>query len=113
MPNSLRSYSLVGYGGGKLNEKVDCKVSHWKHEVCNATCGEGYQSKYRSIIVSFYDTDDDNKSRDSLQQIFSLFYKLTATSTERRSSLSTNDGKARAMLQRLWKFESHCKLTIA
>lgn len=55
----LRSYSLVNQGGAI--EKVDCKVTHWKHEACNATCGEGFRWKYRSIIVSFYDTDG-NKS---------------------------------------------------
>lgn len=32
--------------------KIDCEVSHWKRTACNATCGEGYRWKSRSIIVS-------------------------------------------------------------
>lgn len=48
--NSLQSYSLVS----DLNEKVDCKVTHWQHVPCNATiCGTaGFKWKRRSIIVS-------------------------------------------------------------
>lgn len=53
MPNSLRSFNLVRE---KVQyERVDCETSHWKHEKCNVTCGEGFRWKFRSIIVSFYD----------------------------------------------------------
>ncbi|CRL03830.1 CLUMA_CG016442, isoform A [Clunio marinus] len=47
--NSIRSHSLSNYGR-EMDEKIDCKVSHWKHEPCNATCGEGYRWKFKSII---------------------------------------------------------------
>lgn len=94
--SSLQSLSLVGYGD--VSEKVDCKTTHWKHEPCNATCGEGFSWKYRSIIVRFYD-GEGNKSW--FPNIFSN--KLTASSAERRSSVSKNNGAPRALLQRLRK----------
>lgn len=43
-------HSLIG-----VVEKIDCKMSPWKHEPCNATCGEGVRVSHRSILVSFKD----------------------------------------------------------
>lgn len=31
--------------------KQDCKTSHWKRGPCNATCGEGFRTKSRTILV--------------------------------------------------------------
>lgn len=33
------------------NEKVNCKVSEWKRQSCNVTCGEGYRIKTRTILT--------------------------------------------------------------
>lgn len=60
--NSLRSYSLLGHEGS--SNKVDCKVTHWKQEPCNATCGEGFRWKYRSIIVRIHVTSPTNIERN-------------------------------------------------
>ncbi|XP_055530253.1 spondin-1 [Wyeomyia smithii] len=30
--------------------KRDCKTSHWRHGPCNATCGEGFRLKSRTIL---------------------------------------------------------------
>lgn len=77
--NALRSFNLVS-----IVEKVDCKTSSWKHEPCNATCGEGIRWKQRSIIVSFYDTDI---IKADLERNPFTFDKLTATSKEWWSSM--------------------------
>lgn len=33
------------------NKPVDCKISEWKRQTCNATCGEGYRIKTRQILI--------------------------------------------------------------
>lgn len=32
--------------------QVDCNITHWNRGPCNATCGEGYRVKTRTIIVT-------------------------------------------------------------
>lgn len=32
-------------------ERIDCVVSEWKRSACNVTCGEGFRTKTRTIIV--------------------------------------------------------------
>ena len=32
--------------------RADCEVSHWKRGPCNATCGDGFRVKTRTIQVS-------------------------------------------------------------
>lgn len=49
---SSSSSSSSDAGQNALNEKIDCEVSHWKREDCNATCGDGYRWKSRVILVS-------------------------------------------------------------
>lgn len=49
---SSSSSSSSFTGQNALNEKIDCEVSHWKREDCNATCGDGYRWKARVILVS-------------------------------------------------------------
>uniref|UniRef100_A0A336LL51 Spondin-1 n=1 Tax=Culicoides sonorensis TaxID=179676 RepID=A0A336LL51_CULSO len=33
------------------NEKIDCVVTEWRRSACNATCGEGYRTKTRTILT--------------------------------------------------------------
>ncbi|KAL7050163.1 hypothetical protein ACKWTF_003970 [Chironomus riparius] len=46
----VKSSSSLNAGQNALNEKIDCEVSHWKREDCNATCGDGYRWKSRIIL---------------------------------------------------------------
>ncbi|KFB49774.1 f-spondin [Anopheles sinensis] len=52
--DQISTNSAAGYGGseyGSSDLKQDCKTSHWKRGPCNATCGEGFRVKSRTILV--------------------------------------------------------------
>ncbi|KAL9692241.1 hypothetical protein quinque_015842 [Culex quinquefasciatus] len=61
--------------------KQDCKTSHWKRGPCNATCGEGFRTKSRTILV--HPANGGQRCPRKLRKLERCFVHCDASGTTR------------------------------